>query len=152
MATVEVQINDDDEPEDAEQFRIILSGDSIGAVTSTSAIIADNDFYSPWGQWVGDCSVTCGPANKTETRNRTCIAVRVSRCKEALTDSRIVDCNLPGCPTGWSQWGSWTKVGRCRRCRQRFLRRRRCLVRRCRGPRRQGITRTCDTPGCPRSF
>ncbi|XP_071092635.1 adhesion G-protein coupled receptor V1-like [Haliotis cracherodii] len=99
MATISVKINDDDEQEDSEQFRIILSGDSIGAETSTSAIIADDDVYSPWGPWVGDCSVTCGPANKTETRNRTCISVRVERCVQTLNDSRIVDCNLTGCPS-----------------------------------------------------
>ncbi|XP_071092640.1 A disintegrin and metalloproteinase with thrombospondin motifs adt-1-like [Haliotis cracherodii] len=133
-----VEINDDKIPEDSEQFSITLTGGT-GPETIATAIIVDNDFYSSWGEWVGDCSgtVTCGPANKTETRNRTCIAVVPPFCMESLTENRTVDCNLPDCPI-ITLWSEWTDNGTCSTT---------CGP----GTRMQFRNRTC-TANCPTDF
>ncbi|XP_071093599.1 uncharacterized protein [Haliotis cracherodii] len=116
-ANLSVEINDDTEEEDSEQFSITLTGGT-GPESIATAIIFDNDVYSSWGEWVGDCSgtVTCGPANKTETRNRTCIAVVPPFCVQSLTENRTVDCNLPDCPTSGKILGKthdWLEAYSC---------------------------------------
>ncbi|XP_046330549.2 SCO-spondin-like isoform X2 [Haliotis rufescens] len=137
-ANLSVQINDDTIEEDSEQFSITLTGGT-GPESIATAIIFDNDVYSTWGEWVGDCSgtVTCGPANKTETRTRACVAVVPPFCVQSLTENRIVDCNLPDCPI-ITPWSEWTDNGTCSTT---------CGP----GTRMQFRNRTC-TANCPADF
>ncbi|XP_067664279.1 SCO-spondin-like [Haliotis asinina] len=99
LATISVEINDDTIEEDTEQFTLSLTGQT-GPESQATALIFDNDVYSPWGAWMEgiECSVTCGPGNITETRTRTCVAVIPIRCVQPSTETRIVACNPGPCP------------------------------------------------------
>ncbi|XP_067664278.1 A disintegrin and metalloproteinase with thrombospondin motifs adt-1-like [Haliotis asinina] len=112
-ATISVPINDDTLEEDSEQFTLSLDG-QIGPQSQATALIFDNDVYSPWATWEvgGVCSVTCGPGNSTDTRTRTCISVIPIRCVLPITETRSVACNPGACPV-ITEWTQWTNEGTC---------------------------------------
>ncbi|XP_067664280.1 properdin-like [Haliotis asinina] len=111
MKFLNITIVDDLLQEDNEQFIVDLTG-AVGAVTRAAALIIDDETHSQWSEWIGDCSVTCGPANKTETRSRTCIAFDPQRCNLPLNESRVVECGLPDCPV-FTAWSEWADNGTC---------------------------------------
>ncbi|XP_067664281.1 uncharacterized protein [Haliotis asinina] len=71
-----------------------------------TATVSPLRVITDWSEWTDDgpCSVTCGPGQRRQVRNRSCI------CMPDIVsmETRLTSCNEGSCPviTEWSQWAN----------------------------------------------